>query len=131
MTTVKTREHWVALFVVAIILVLLLAGMLLGQERYRPPVTATVVEITAVQPYGPAYRAGLEVDDRILEVGGVGVRSLAELRQLLGDAGDYARLTVQDRRTGKLATVHVYPERGRIGIDARMVVAYPYARYPY
>jgi S1-C subfamily serine protease len=111
------------------------AGQALAQERLRPPLlprpVALVVEITAVKPFGPAYRAGLEVGDQILEVGGVRVRSLPELRRLLTDADDHARLTVRQRRTGREASVHVYPEGGRIGIDARMVETYPYGRYPY
>jgi S1-C subfamily serine protease len=116
--------------------VLLLAGQLFAAmpPRVLPPLprpSTLVVEVTAVQPYGPAYRAGIEVGDRILEVDGVRVRNLVELRRLLTSAGDYARLTVQQRRTGKDATVHVYPDRGRIGIDARMVEAYPYGRFPY
>jgi S1-C subfamily serine protease len=104
----------------------------LAQDRLRPPLPLRlVVEITAVQPYGPAYRAGLEVGDQILEVEGIQVRSLPALRQLLQDAGNCARLTVQQRRTGRAATIYVYPSEGRIGIDARMVEAYPDSRYPY
>lgn len=118
---------------VALLALLLAAGQAAAQGRIRPPPRPVplVVEITAVQPFGPAYRAGLEVGDRILEVDGTRVASLAELRRLLADAGDYARLSVRGRRTGSEAEVHVFPERGRIGIDARMVEAYPDRRYPY
>jgi membrane-associated protease RseP (regulator of RpoE activity) len=90
-----------------------------------------VVEVTAVEPRGPADRAGLEVRDRILEVNGVRVTSLAQLRRLLNAADDSARLTVVNWRTARETTVYVYPEGGRIGIDARMVLAYPPRRYPY
>jgi S1-C subfamily serine protease len=132
MTTVTRRQLWLGLFLAALVL-LLCASLLRGEERPRPmprpmPVTM-VVEVTAVQPYGPAYRAGLEVGDRILEIDGRRIRGLPELRQMLYDAGESARLTVRQVRTGKEATVYVYPERGRIGIDARMVEVRE--RYPY
>jgi C-terminal processing protease CtpA/Prc len=131
MTTVIRSRLWFGLLLAALLLLLLWAT-LLGAERPRPaPRPTLVVQITAVQPYGPAYRAGLEVGDRILEIDGRQVRGLVELRQLLSDAGDSARLTVRQRRTGKEATVHVYPERGRIGVDARMIEAQPDRRYPY
>jgi S1-C subfamily serine protease len=90
-----------------------------------------VVEITAVEPGGPGYRAGLEVRDRILEVDGVRVTSLPHLRRLLMAVDYSARLTILNWRTGRDATVHVYPEDGRIGIDARMVLVLPPRRYPY
>lgn len=131
MTTVIRARLWLGLLMAALLL-LLLCATVLGQERVRPmPRPTLVVEVTAVQPYGPAYRAGLEVGDRITEIDGRRVRSLPELRQLLTDAGDSARLTVWQRRTRKEATVYVYPEDGRIGIDARLIEAYPYGRYPY
>ena len=134
MLTVARPRLWVGLIAAALLL-LLLATLLRGQERIRPIPRpgVSVVEVTAVQPRGPAYRAGLEVGDRILEIDGVRIRSLSELQRSLYEAGYSARLTVQQRRTGREATVYVYPESGRIGIDARMVEAYPYpyGRYPY
>jgi S1-C subfamily serine protease len=117
------------------IVILLLPALAPAQGSLRLPLpprpVSPVVEITAVEPFGPAYRAGLEVGDRILEVDGVRARSLLELRRLPIEAGYAARLTVWQRRTGRDATVHLYPKEGRIGIDARMVEAYPYGRYPY
>lgn len=125
--------HPSGLSTAAVLLGLLLAGDSHAQDRDRllPRPGPVVVEITAVQPFGPAYRAGLEVGDRILEVEGSPARSLSELRQLLHAAGYSARLTVLDHRTRRQSSVYVYPEEGRIGIDARMVPAYPFGRYPF
>jgi C-terminal processing protease CtpA/Prc len=130
MTTVIRSRLWFGLLLAALML-LLLCATVLGADRPRPAPRPLVVEITAVQPHGPAYRAGLEVGDRILEIDGRQVRGLPELRRMLSDAGDSARLTVRQRRTGRDATVYVYPERGRIGMDARMIEAVPDRRYPY
>lgn len=101
--------------------------------RPRPPIRGVlVVQITAVEPSGPAWRAGLEVRDQIREVDGVQITNLAQLRRSLVDAGYSARLTVVNWRTGREATLYVYPnEDGRIGIDARMVMIAPPSRYPY
>jgi C-terminal processing protease CtpA/Prc len=130
---VTAYPHTQATMVLATSLIILAGpSAALAQDRWPlPRPLVLVVEVTAVEPSGPASRAGLEVGDRILEVDGVAVRSLPELRRLLHAAGDSARLTVRQRRTGKGASVHVYPEGGRIGIDARMVVASPESPYPY
>lgn len=120
---------------IAVVLVLLSAGPSPALDPVRRPILprsgGLVVEITAVRPLGPAHRAGLEVGDRILEIDGVRVKSLSDLHRLLVAAGEHARLNVQQRVTGKTVTVHVYPEDGRIGIDARLAEPYPDPRYPY
>jgi len=118
--------------VVAVLLGLLLVATLRGEQpRLLPPELLPqrgLIEITWVQPNGPAYRAGLEIGDRIVEVNGMAVQTLPALRAALLSAGYSARLTVLNRRTGNYLSVYVYPIDGRIGIDAR-VVALPWPPY--
>jgi len=120
-----TRERGRA--VVAVLLVLLLAAALRAEQPRILPLEPLPlrgqIEITWVQPFSPAYRAGVEVGDRIVEVNGVAVQTLPALRTALYAAGSSARLTVLNRRTGDYQTVYVYPIDGRIGIDARVVAA--------
>jgi S1-C subfamily serine protease len=113
--------------VVAILLVLLLAAAARAEQpRLLPPELVPprgLIEITWVQPNSPAYRAGLEIGDRIIEVNGMAVQTLPALRSALLAAGSSARLTVLNRRTAEYLTVYIYPVDGRIGIDARVVAA--------
>jgi C-terminal processing protease CtpA/Prc len=120
MTTAIRRHVWLALLLAALVL-LLFASLVRGHQgpRVIPP-SVPAVEVTAVQPHGPADRAGLEVGDHVLSVDGTRVLSPSELRRLLYDAGESARLMVRRGRTGKEVIVIVYPESGRIGIEARM-----------
>lgn len=109
----------------------LVATVRAEQPRLLPPELVPqrgLIEITWVQPNGPAYRAGLEIGDRILEVNGIAVQTLPSLRGALLSAGPSARLTVLNHRTREYLTVYVYPIDGRLGIDAR-VVALPWPPY--
>jgi S1-C subfamily serine protease len=92
------------------------------QQRYP------VALITAVEPNGPAWRAGLEVNDRIVLVDDVRILSLDDLRRALQATHYAARLTVISARTEETTTMFVYPESGRIGINAQMIDMFPY--YP-
>jgi hypothetical protein len=127
-----TANRWAATaLMAAMLLTTAAAASDIHPRLIRPPRDEWVVEITAIERSGPADRAGLEVRDRILEVDGVRVASLAHLRRLLESVGYSARLTVLSWRTGRETTAWVYPEDGRIGIDARMVPAYPPRKYRY
>ncbi len=112
--------------VVAMGLLVVLASVLNGaQATVRPPEaypSGRMIEITYVQPGSPAYRAGLDVGDRITEVNGVRVESLPAFQQALLLAGYSARLTLLTRKNSDLVYVYVYPVGGRIGVDARVVV---------
>jgi S1-C subfamily serine protease len=117
--------------VVALGLLVVLATTLRGQSAVRPPEPTPVgkmIEITYVQPGTPAYRAGLEVGDRIIEVNGEGVESLSALQRALVSAGYSARLTLLTARNSDVVHVYVYPIGGRIGIDGRVVLHF---RAPY
>jgi S1-C subfamily serine protease len=128
----RTSSRWASLGLAGLVLLLIAGSPADTYPRPIPPVRGEwVVEITAIQPNGPAFRAGLEVRDQILEIDGVKVSSLPHLRRLLIAADYSARLTVLNWRTGKEVAVYVYPDAGRIGIDARMVLALPPRRYPY
>ncbi len=114
--------------VVALALFLVATTVLHGQQTsLRPPELypqGRMIEIVYVQPAGPAYRAGLEVGDRIVEVNGVRVETLPAFQHALGSAGYSARLTVLLRKTSEVVTTYVYPVGGRIGVDARVVTSY-------
>jgi len=115
----------------ALVGLVLVTALRAEQSQMLPPQPVPqrgLIEITWVQPNGPAYRAGLEIGDRIVEVNGIAVQTLTALRGGLLSAGPSARLTVLNRRSGEYLTVYVYPIDGRIGIDAR-VVAMPWPPY--
>jgi len=116
---------WRAALLAAVPLLALTAAVANGMERLRPPLMARAVEITYVQPGSPAWRAGLEVGDRIAEVDGVRIQVLDDLRAALYRAEYSARLTIINVRNGETATVYVYPQAGKIGIGARMVPEWP------
>jgi S1-C subfamily serine protease len=131
MSRIHRRGTAAALALVAILLASAAAEADVWPRPVPPGRGQWVVEITAVEPGGPAYRAGLEVRDCILEIDGVRPTSLPHLRKLLPAADYSARLTILNHRTRHDVTVYVYPEDGRIGIDARMTLALPPRRYPY
>jgi hypothetical protein len=84
----------------------------------RPSLRPQGLRVTRVLPGSTAERQGIEVGDVIVRVDGNPVRSVADLRYRLGQAGRVAELGVIDWRTGWENSITVYPRRGRIGVDA-------------
>jgi len=122
-----TRRFSVAAVVALSLLVLLTSALRGEQPKVRPPEPyplGRMIEITYVQPGSPAYRAGLEVGDRITEVEGVRVESLPAFQRTLLLAGYSARLTVLNRRNAEIVSIYVYPVGGRIGVDGRVVTQF-------
>jgi serine protease Do len=92
--------------------------------------------VTAVQPGGPAEKAGLRVGDEILRVDGKAPAGLVEFNDLVGEARDHKvslalrgkrdPLTVQltpfsdliKQRTGLTLTDLTREEAGRLGVQA-------------
>jgi serine protease Do len=71
-----------------------LMGLSVDEQQGRPG-----VRISAVDPRGPAYRAGLREGDLVLEVDGRAVPDRASLRKALAESGAVARMYV--RRNGR------------------------------
>jgi membrane-associated protease RseP (regulator of RpoE activity) len=80
--------------------------------------------VTQVFPGSTAARQGIEVGDVIASVDGYPVRSLADMRYRLGQAGPAAELGLIDVRTGWQNAVTVYPQYGRIGVDVQPTSAW-------
>jgi len=122
------RHRFGVAVVVALTLLVVATTVLHGQQSsLRPPEPypqGRTIEITYIQQGGPAYRAGLEVGDRIIEVNGVRVEGIPAFQHALLSAGYSARLTVFNRRNSEVVSVHVYPSAGRIGVDARVVTQF-------
>jgi membrane-associated protease RseP (regulator of RpoE activity) len=118
-------------FVVVILVMLGLVASVVGDPaKFVPPRQQRypVALITAVDAYGPAARAGMVVGDRIVSVNDTRIMSLDDLNRALRDAGSTARITYIRVETERTIAVDVYPEYGKIGIEATMIEMYPY--YP-
>jgi S1-C subfamily serine protease len=74
------------------------------------------LRINSVAWRSPAFYAGLERGDIILEVDGRKVRYPEQLHQALHRTGVRGVLTVRDARTGRIRDVRVYPSNGHIGV---------------
>jgi S1-C subfamily serine protease len=95
------------------------------------PVRGYAVRVTAVQPSGPAARAGLEPGDVVVRVDDRRVDGPVELGQALRDAGSSVLLTYVDNQTGWTGRTLVQPVAGRIGVNAERVPLASAGRYPY
>lgn len=116
----SVKRFWL-LGLAALAVVLLISSAAAAQETTpRPYLQPRGAEITYVRPGGPAYRAGLEVGDIIVEVNRHRIQSIPDLRHALQTAGYRARMTVINWRNGEHVALFVYPSGGKIGIDARM-----------
>jgi S1-C subfamily serine protease len=118
-------------FVVVILVMLgLIASAVGGPGKFIPPPHQRypVALITAVDPYGPAARAGMTAGDRIVSVNETRIMSLDDLNRALRDAGSTARITYIRVENEQTTSVYVYPDYGKIGIDAVMIEMYPH--YP-
>ena len=75
-----------------------------GTDIYSEP-----VDIAAVQPSSPAYRAGIKPQDRIVEIDGHKVSRQAELKHLLGPhyAGDKVKIVAMRGKEKIEATVEL------------------------
>jgi hypothetical protein len=78
--------------------------------------------VTWVAQYSGAARAGLERGDVILDVNGLAIQSLADLRHALGrDRDGHVLLKVRNVRDGRTVRVHAHLRHGRLGIGADIV----------
>lgn len=86
------------------------------QTGYRHIHQRHGLRINSVAWRSPAFYAGLERGDIILEVDGRNVRHPEQLHQALHRTGMRGVLTVRDARTGRIRDVRVYPSNGHIGV---------------
>ena len=86
------------------------------QSGYRHIHQRQGLRINSVAWRSPAFYAGLERGDIILEVDGRNVRHPEQLHQALHHTGMRGVLTVRDARTGRIRDVRVYPSNGHIGV---------------
>lgn len=86
------------------------------QSGYRHIHQRHGLRINSVAWRSPAFYAGLERGDIILEVDGREVRHPEQLHQALHRTGVRGVLTVRDARTGRIRDVRVYPSNGHIGV---------------
>jgi S1-C subfamily serine protease len=110
------------------LLALFAVVLALGAEaRAAPPkkqyLQEYAIRIVAVDPGSPAEQQGLERGDVITHVDGLRVRSMADFRNRIGQAGFQAELTVLSQGDpGNEQPVTVYPINGRIGIRGEQVL---------
>jgi S1-C subfamily serine protease len=67
----------------------------------------TAMKITRVEPNSPAAKAGLEVNDVIVEANGQAVTGTEQLSSAVRKSGSTLTLTVRDSRTGRNTPVEV------------------------
>jgi hypothetical protein len=83
--------------------------------------SGTGLQITDLDETGPAMEAGLDVDDTILSVNGVRVKSVLELRAVVEKATGPVRVVFLSDDTGNVEEVDITPKKGRLGITMEEV----------
>jgi S1-C subfamily serine protease len=89
---------------------------LAGGSRPLPPRAVTAVghthgfEVITVTPGSAAHRAGIAVEDVIVEIDGLPVREAGDLQRLMTEARIGKALEVRFVRGGRVRTVDVVPE---------------------
>jgi membrane-associated protease RseP (regulator of RpoE activity) len=110
------------------LLALFAVVLALGAEAGAAPPKKQYVKEYAIRIVGvvggsPAEQQGLEVGDIITQVNGFRVRSMADFRNRIGQAGFQADLIVLSQGDpNNEQTVTVYPINGRIGINGDQVL---------
>lgn len=84
-----------------------------AQVQTAAPVRPRVVEVTWVKPGWPADIAGLEAGDIVLEVNGVPVRTIDDIRRAL-QLARFASIKIINVRTGGVEMRRLTPWRGRL-----------------
>jgi S1-C subfamily serine protease len=67
-------------------------------------------EVTSVTPGSAADRAGITIEDVIVEIDGIPVREAGDLQRLMTEARIGTGLQVRLVRGGRIRTVEVVPE---------------------
>jgi S1-C subfamily serine protease len=73
----------------------------------------TAMRITRVDPDSPAAKAGLEVNDVIVDANGIAITGAEQLAIAVRKSGPTLTLTVRDSRTGKNTPVQVALDNGK------------------
>jgi S1-C subfamily serine protease len=87
-------------------------GLSVDEQQGRPG-----VRISAIDPRGAAYRAGLREGDLVLDVDGRAVSDRASLRKALGASGDVVRMYV--RRNGRALFFGIRRDAGTAQVQSR------------
>jgi hypothetical protein len=86
------------------------------------PTGPTAVQLTEVTARSAAARAGIQVGDVIVSVGGKRISTPAELTAALKAAGDEAEVTYVNPEDGKFETKKLKVTDGSIGVKGKAVV---------
>jgi PDZ domain len=83
--------------------------------------SGTGLQITDLDEAGPAMEVGLDVDDTIVSVNGLRVKSVLELRAVVEKATSPVRVVFLSDETGNVEEVDITPKNGRLGITMEEV----------
>jgi hypothetical protein len=72
---------------------------------------------------GPAKAAGLSAGDTILKIEGIAIKTIDDLRRIVGGARGPVNVQYLCAATGQVCSMSIMPENGRLGVDVEETTA--------